>query len=115
LDFVALLTAFGVGSLVTAVIQFWLSDRATAKKRIHDERKEAYIGLLESWVMYESGQSNKQGEYTVGHWLLRSQLVASEATLLLLDKWEQTEPGSSDRIRATKSLKAAMRLDLCSQ
>ncbi|MEY8830200.1 hypothetical protein AB9K34_17630 [Sedimentitalea sp. XS_ASV28] len=112
MDFVALLTAFGVGSLATAVIQFWLSERIISKRRIYDERKEAYLGLLESWMKYESREPNKQGEFNVGHWLLRSQLVASDSTRLLLDEWEQTEAGSPDRIRATKQLKAAMRTDL---
>jgi hypothetical protein len=113
LDFIALLTAFGVGSIMTAIIQFWLSARATGKQRMYDERKAAYIGLLQSWKEYESAEPSKRGEYEIGHWLLRSQLVASEPTLLNLINWEQTIPGSQERIAATKTLKTAMRKDLC--
>jgi hypothetical protein len=114
LDFLALLTAFGVGSIVTAIIQFWLSARATEKQRMYDERKEAYVGLLHSWKEYESKEPSDEGAFEIGHWLLRAQLVAPKPTLLHLNRWEETPVGSQERIEATRALKSAMRKDLCS-
>ena len=81
---------------------------------MYDERKDAYIGLLHSWKEYESNRASRVDEYEIGHWLLRSQLVASKLTLHRLNHWEQTAPGSQERIDATKELKTAMRKDLCS-
>ncbi|WP_007197323.1 hypothetical protein [Hoeflea phototrophica] len=46
---VSFIAAFGLGSLLTAVIQFWLARRARIDERNFEERKLAYIGLLEAY------------------------------------------------------------------
>lgn len=48
---VSLIAAFGLGSLLTAVAQFWLARGARLEERNFEERKVAYIGLLEAYHM----------------------------------------------------------------
>lgn len=110
-NILALLTAFGVGSIVSAVIQFFLSNRAAEKKHIYNERKEAYIGLLESWQMQEMKGFSDDTKLEVGHWFLRCRLVASKNLDKRLQDWMHTE-GTEARPKATDALKEAMRLDL---
>jgi len=105
MDVVQLFAAFGMGSLITAVVQWYISTRFAAKKRQYDERKEAYVGLLESWVRQEDDGFTKASERDVGHWHLRAQLVASEHVYALLRAWMDTEIGSSERIETTQKLK----------
>lgn len=112
LDFIAILTAFGVGSAVTALIQYILTSRAGANRRAYEERKEAYLGLAEAWVRQEQEGPNSKNSLDVGHWLLRCQFVAPPKMLLVLDKWAGSKPGTSERIEATKQLQVEMRNDL---
>ena len=111
-DFVALLTAFGVGSAVTAGIQYFLATRSAAMRRSYDERKEAYIGLVEAWVNQEQEGNSSKNSLDVGHWHLRCQFVAPKGMLPILEKWAAAKPGSAARIEATDQLKSAMRNDL---
>jgi hypothetical protein len=112
LDFLAILTAFGVGSAVTALIQYVLTSRAATKRRTYDERKEAYLGLVESWVKQQQTGVSSDNELDVGHWLLRCQFVAPAKMMPLLQKWADTAPGTTERIQVTDHLKAEMRNDL---
>ena len=112
MDWVSYLTVFGAGSLITALVQFILNNRATSQRRQYDERKEAYIGLLEAWVRQEDERFSDASCRDVGHWVLRSELVASAPVFALLKKWKDTEPGSAERIDVTDRLKSAMRDDL---
>jgi len=112
MDWVSYLTVFGAGSLLTALVQIILNNRATSKRRQYDERKEAYIGLLEAWVRQENEGFTDASLFDVGHWVLRSELVASAPVFALLKIWKDAEPGSAERIDATDRLKLAMRDDL---
>lgn len=112
MGWVSYLTVFGAGSLLTALVQIILSNRAISRRRQYDERKEAYIGLLEAWVRQESEGFKDTSFLDVGHWVLRSELVASASVFALLKKWKDTQPGSIVRIDTTDRLKSAMRDDL---
>ena len=45
----SLITAFGLGSIVTALIQSWLAQRAMKGERSFREKQAAYVGLLEAY------------------------------------------------------------------
>lgn len=112
MDWLALLTAFGVGSVVSALIQSLLVLRSQNSARSFAERKEAYIGLLEAWVRQENEGISYEAKLDVGHWVLRCELVGSKTVFVELQNWKDCAPGSDRRIASTKSLKAAMRADL---
>ncbi|MCQ0092929.1 hypothetical protein [Roseovarius sp. M141] len=108
----SLIAAFGIGSLLTVLVQRFLETRSLSRQRQYDERKEAYVGLLESWVRGEDANFTDASARDTGHWLLRAQLVASPKVHDMLSEWGETKPGSDERISATKKLKSAMREDL---
>ncbi|AUQ71393.1 hypothetical protein PhaeoP54_02527 [Phaeobacter inhibens] len=83
-----------MGSVVTAFVQNLLSLRTQTKIRVFQERKEAYIGLLEAWLRQENSK------------------YCEASVFSLLKKWQETDPGSPDRIQVTNDLKTAMRHDL---
>jgi hypothetical protein len=111
-QWLALLSAFGVGSLVTAVAQWFFNGRLAKQERRYAERKEAYVGLFESLRNQEQLSFADGTDLDVGHWVLRAHFVASPSVEAALNEWENTDPGSPKRIEATKALKAKMREDL---
>lgn len=45
MDFISLLTAFGLGSIVTAFVQAWLTKKSHLENRNFQEKKEAYVAF----------------------------------------------------------------------
>lgn len=111
-DVLNLLTAFGLGSLISVVAQSYFGMRSETRRTVFQERKEAYIGLLESWRDQDIEGINKKNRYEVGHWMLRCQLVASKELKDQIELWTQFEPGSDQRIGVTQKVKELMRRDL---
>ncbi len=112
MDIISYLTVFGAGSLLTALIQIYLNNKSKLRQRQYDERKEAYIGLLESWVRQENDGFTDASHLDVGHWHLRAMLVASTEVFGHLEMWQDSKPGSDQRMGVTDRLKLAMRDDL---
>ncbi len=107
-----LLSVFSVGSILTAIISSYLTSKWNVKNKLFSERKEAYIGLLEAWVRQENNNFDQQSQLDVGHWVLRSELVASTIVYKNLQAWKNSTPGSNERMKATNSLKYSIRSDL---
>jgi hypothetical protein len=42
------LSAFGLGAIVTALVQAWLSNVAYRRQRDFQETKESYVGFLDA-------------------------------------------------------------------
>lgn len=112
MNWISLLSAFGFGSVVSVIAQWYFSNRMAIQERKYRERKEAYIGLLESWANQDKSEFAPHTSIDVGHWHLRATLVASKNVHLLLMKWMELTPGSDERIKVTNDLKEAMRSDL---
>ena len=81
-EFLPYITAFGIGSLVSALIQFWLTTRLNNRRKVYEERKEAYVGLAEAWKRQDQEGINSENPFDVGHWVLRTEFVASNNCLL---------------------------------
>lgn len=112
MDWLTLLGAFGIGSVITTIVQAYFNSKSADRTRNYNERKEAYIGLLEAWVRQEKHDFNPETFLDVGHWTLRVELVASQKVFEKVREWADSVPGSDQRIEITKALKAAMRDDL---
>lgn len=111
-DYIPYFTAFGLGSIITALVQTFLARWTKNTERVFAERKEAYVGLLEAWVRQEDADFSDHASRDAGHWLTRAKLVASNPTYRRLCKWEELEPGSPERAIATNALRDQMRKDL---
>jgi hypothetical protein len=49
MSLIQFISAFGLGAIVTAIVQAWLSNRAEIWRRNFQEKKECYVGLLEAY------------------------------------------------------------------
>lgn len=114
---ITLLSAAGlggvIGSVMTSLLQAWLSRKASLDERKFREKKEAYAGLLNA--IYQTAHERSQVSIKeAGYWRARCDLVGSEKvrdlTKHLFDLADGTpNPGIPV---AESALLAAMRVDL---
>ena len=107
----SLLTAFGLGSVLTTLVQSWLSNRANRFNRMFDERKEAFIGLLEAYhkAAVEPSDLNSKN---FAYWQMRCELVASNNVKIKIQDVVNTNNDQQARYVAHDAMKEAMRNDL---
>lgn len=108
---VAFLGGLGVGTVLTALVQHWLSRHGKKEDTRFSERKAAFEGLLAAYASLAEGWSDKKAK-RFAMWEGRVQLVASAATVDALKRLKASNPGSDERTRAHDDLMAAMRRDL---
>jgi hypothetical protein len=111
MDWLALLTAFGVGSIVSVGVQSWLDSRKETRRQRFSERREAYIGLLEAYHRV-ARENSPESRLNFGYWELRCRLVASESVSKTIEDFATTFPGGGDRKVAEETLLLVMRRDL---
>lgn len=113
MDIIQLLSAAGiggiVGSLLTTVMQSWLSHKSYLANRNFQEKKEAYIGFLEAYrrACLKSGRDEKNN---FAYWAVRCDFVAPEEIRLLIQQMKTENYEQQDR--AFESVKELMRKDL---
>ena len=109
------LSAFGLGAIVAAFVQAWLSNRAYNSKRNFDEKKECYVGFLDALYQSEVERTEKSA-LNVGHWQNRIELVGSRTVIGECARIGETNPISGEvhpeRPQVMRDLKKAMRKDL---
>ena len=115
MDPLQLVTAFGLGAVVTALVQAWLTSRAQIRQRNFQEKKESYLGFLDA--LHESEVHRTEiAALNVGRWNNRIELVGSFAVRRACDAIRSTNPINGevhpDRPAALRTLREAMRHDL---
>jgi hypothetical protein len=110
----ATLGGLGVGAIATAVVQHVLGNRAASERLRFDERKEAFLALLDAILVTDllGEGSTPEADARLRHAEVRVRLVASGAVLRHLDRWNRDEPHTPARTEAVNELYDAMRLDL---
>jgi hypothetical protein len=111
MDWLALLTAFGVGSIVSVGVQSWLDSRKENQRRRSSEKREAYVGLLDAYRK-AAIENTPDSRKNFGYWELRCRLVASDRVANAIRVFATTEPAGSDRNKTQDELILAMRNDL---
>lgn len=119
MDYIQLISAAGiggiVGSLLTTLVQAWLSNKQRIADRNFQEKKEAYIGYLQATYESEIKETDEAAK-NVGYWRNRCELVASKEILLAIEKCFLSNPVDGnvhpERPKVLKELKEAMRKDL---
>ena len=111
MNLLSLLTAFGLGSVVTALIQSWLTQRSKQDERRFREKQAAYIGLLEAYHRAAVEGTNEAAK-NFALWQMRCELVAPEAVRRAIHRLIETNECREDREKAHDELKAALRADL---
>lgn len=110
-EIVPLLTAFGLGSIATTLIQSWLTQRSKRDDRRFQEKQTAYIGLLEAYhraALEGTDETSKAFAY----WQMRCELVAPASVRDAIRRIVETNDDRPERIKADRDMKEAMRADL---
>jgi hypothetical protein len=119
MDYIQLISAAGiggiVGSLLTTLVQAWLSNKQHLADRNFQEKKEAYIGYLDA--LYKSEvQKTYEAALNVGYWQNRCELVGSPNVIKFVHMMEETNPTNGQahpkRLQVLHALKEAVRKNL---
>lgn len=111
MDILPLLTAFGLGSIVTAVVQSWLSQRSNRDDRRFREKQAAYVGLLEAYHRAAVEGTDEAGKL-FAYWQMRCELVAPKPVRDAIWRIVETNDDRVGREKAHDDMKTAMRADL---
>ena len=115
MSLIQFLSAFGLGAIVTAIVQAWLARHAEISKRNFQEKKECYIGFLDGIYKTDVEQNDETGSY-LAHWFNRIELVGSPEVIEFCSRFKETSPVNDkvhpDRPQVFRDLKNAMRKDL---
>ena len=108
---ITLLTAFGAGSVITAFVQWYFNSRTANQTRNFNEKKEAYVGLLEAYreVAIEGTDSAAKN---FAYWQLRCELVSPQSLRSAIRQLIESPPNTTARQEAHDLLQNEMRLDL---
>lgn len=112
MDVIQFLTAFGVGAIVTTLIQAWLNNASERNKLVFNEKKEAYTGLWAAHLKTSSHDEDRAIREFV-YWHMRCDMIAPisvrKAIQGVIDNNKSTK---EDRQRATDLLREVIRKDL---
>jgi hypothetical protein len=106
-----LISAFGMGAIVTALVQAWLLKKAELLKRNFQEKKECYVGLLEAYHRAAIENTNEAAK-NFGYWQMRCDLVAPQEVRKAIQEIINTNENKEARNVAHENLKRALRKDL---
>lgn len=110
-NLIPLITAFGLGSVVSALIQSWLSRRLTNDERRFREKQAAYVGLLEAYHRAAVEGTDEAGK-AFAYWQMRCELVAPESVREAIRRITATNDDRHGRDAAHRDMQVAMRADL---
>lgn len=108
---IGLIGGLGLGSLITSVATHFMSRRATASDRWYQEKREAYLGLLNALhdaAVHPSDASSKA--YAL--WQTRCELFGSPMVSKHAQQIVDTNDRRPEREKAFRDLIEAMRADL---
>jgi hypothetical protein len=108
---IGLIGAFGLGSFVTNLAQNILTRRQRIHDRNFEEKKAAYVGLLEAYHLAAIERTEVAGKH-FAYWQVRCDLVAPAAVREATAQIVATNDNREGRIKAQNRLIKAMRVDL---
>ena len=110
-SWLALLSAFGVGAIASAVIQSLLALRSEKIRRSFNERKEAYVGLLQAYHR-AAVEGTDEAAKNFAYWQIRCEIVGPESVRQAIVDLVRSNEDRHGRSRAEDNLKREIRLDL---
>ena len=106
--------AFGLGSVVTSIVSSWLGARHKQAERSFEERKEAYMGLLQAYHKAAIASPSEQ-EFAAkdfAYWQLRCDIVGPPAVRSAITEIIASNDDQIKRAVAHERLKRSIRKDL---
>ena len=111
MEIINLLTVFGLGSVVTALVQVWFSNKRDFTNRRFSELKESYIGLLEAYLQVAVEPSDSNSKH-FAYWRMRCELVAPAPVVKAIADIIESNDNREGRNIAHEVLKIEMRKSL---
>ncbi len=105
------ISAVGIGSVVSIGVQYFLAQRGQKKQRSFEERKAAYIGLLEAYHRAAVENSDEAAK-NFAFWQMRCEIVGPSNIRKAIAGIVATNDDRSERTIAHENLKNAIRADL---
>ncbi|WP_291729855.1 hypothetical protein [Leisingera sp. F5] len=96
---------------MTAVVQSWLSSRTKALERSFQERKEAYIGLLEAYHRAAVNGTDESAK-SFAYWQMRCEIVGPQPVRDSIEEIIASNTDRKGRSHAHEKLKSSIRKDL---
>lgn len=101
----------GLGALLNSFVQYRLDERKKKKERLYNERRDAYVGLLESIFNAAVNPSERASkEYAL--WQTKCDIFGSIDVSIIAAEYANTDPGTEERHKAHQLLLAAIRKDI---
>ncbi len=119
MDYIQILSAAGIGgiigSLLTTLVQAWITNKQHLNNRSFQEKKEVYAGFLDA-ILKSDVKNTDETASLLAHWMNRIELVGNAETIKLVHRFFETNPVNDEvhpeRPQVFKDLKEAMRKDL---
>lgn len=112
MDWGILAGGLGIGSLLTSVASHYMTRRASANDRWYQEKREAYLGLLNA--LHDAAvRASPESAKAYALWQTRCELFGSDDVSRFAQEIVDTNEGPRDaRQKAFRALISAMRVDL---
>ncbi|NDV28622.1 hypothetical protein [Desulfovibrio sp. JC010] len=106
-----MLSTFGLGALTVAVVQFFMTIYRDKKTLQFQEKKDAYLGLLEAYHL-AAVKPSPEAAKNFALWQMRCELVGNEEVVKSIQEIVDTNEDYAKRSLAHEKMKKAMRKDL---
>ena len=111
MDVVQLISAAGIGdiigSVITTLLQSWIANNQRLDDRKFQEKKEAYLGLLDAYRNVATS-CTKDSSLDFAYWIMRCNLVSPSYMKEAITNLENTKSGSVERAKALETLANSM-------
>lgn len=94
--FLTLLGGFGIGTIVTTIVQHILKRKSEKEDQYFQERKEVFVGILQS-IEDLQNEYSKEKSSKLGYWIARANLVAETVLNNELKILIDTKPNTTER------------------
>ena len=109
--FLTLLGGFGVGSLLTTIVNHFLAKKSEAAEKRYQEKREAYIGMTRA--LYDSEiEPGPKNEKMFGYYLNVAKIFGTKKVVIAAQKVIESKPHSQERDFALNEFYEAMKTDL---
>lgn len=109
---IAIVGGFGIGAIVSQIIQYFLVERSKRNDRRIEELKEAFSNLLATQAKLIKSSNSQEHQIGFELWEARVQLIGSLEVIKSIEVMKYAEPNTTACREAMKCMLEAMRVDL---
>ena len=108
----AIFGGFGIGAIISQIVQYFLAQRAKKDERRITELKEVFSGLLAAQAKVIQNSNSKEHQIEFALWEARVKLVASPEVSKRIEEMKFTNPNTKEREIAINTMVEKMRTEL---